>query len=322
MKRKEIVMVAAIIVLVVLALLAIAVYSVSNMFAKVVVFPNTHDYDDSRKQVMNHCSIDPLSVLENHKVEEFTYKSEFGYNLYGRIIWANEDVKFSDGKQRAVILSHGWTSNHITMLTYGKLYQEMGFTVIGFDHRYHGKSDKSVHCTMGLYESKDLVGLANFVRTKLPEDTIWGIQGESMGSASAMQAAPEIKWLSFLVEDCGFASMTKQMASTLDNKKLPHFPILNVGGAILKHRYGLDMAEVDATKAVAKLDIPMLLCQGDNDTFVPTKMIYDIYEAKKDNKRMQLFEGSKHAESIWDHTDQYRQVLKDFLTDFGIIPKA
>ena len=316
-------MIVAAIVIVVLVLLAIALYLVSNMFAKVVVFPNTRDYDFSRKQVLDHnCPIDPLSVLENHRVEEFTYPSEFGYQLYGRIIYANPDVHFPDGKQRVVILSHGWTSNHITMLTYGKLYQELGFSIVAFDHRYHGKSDKTAHCTMGLYESKDLIGLANFVRSKFPSDTIWGLQGESMGSATAMQAAPDIPFLSFLVEDCGYSSLKNQMAATLDSKKLPHFPILNIGGLILKRRYGLDMSQVDATKAVAKLDIPMLFCQGDSDTFVPTRLIYDIYEAKKDKKRMQLFEGSEHAESIWDHTDQYRQVLASFLSDYGIIPKS
>jgi len=88
---------------------------------------------------------------------------------------------------------------------------------------------------------------------------------------------------------------------------------------ILKTFYQLDMSKVDAVKAVAKIDVPMLFCQGDNDTFVPTRMIYDVYNAKKDKKRLQLFEGSKHAESIWDHTEQYAQVLHDFLKDYNVI---
>jgi len=312
-------MVVLIIVLVILLLLCVAVNAVAAMFAKMVALPNTHDYEYSRENVMKHCSIDPFSVLEGHDVEEFTYKSQFGYNLYGRIIRADKDVKFADGKQRAVILCHGWTSNHITMLTYGKLYQELGFSIVAYDHRFHGKSDRNVNCTMGLYESKDLIGLADFVRDKFPKDTIWGLQGESMGSATVMQAAPEIKWISFVCEDCGFSSVRGEMAATLDAKKLPHFPILNLGGVILKRKYGLDMKQVDARKTVARIDVPMLFCHGDSDTFVPTKMVYDVYNVKKDKKKMQLFEGSVHAESIWDHTDQYRKVLKDFLEEFKLI---
>ena len=315
-------MAAAIIITAVLLFVLVVCYLVANMFANIVVHPNVHTYEYSRDQVLLHkCSIDPLSVLEDHKVEEFTYHSEFGYDLRGRIIHADEKVSFPDGKQRAVILSHGWTSNHITMLTYGKLYQELGFNVIGYDHRYHGRSDKGpgAHCTMGYYEHKDLIGLANYVRQFFPEDTIWGIQGESMGSATAMMAAPEIPWLSFVVEDCGYSTMRKEMTDNLRSKHLPAFPILNMGNAILKKRYKMDMDMVTPEKSVERIEVPMLFCQGDHDTFVPTRFIYDVYNAKKDKKEMHLFKDSEHAESIWDHTDEYRQVLKDFLKKYEII---
>ena len=108
-------MVAAIIIAAVLLLLCIASYFAANVFANIVVHPDVHTYDYSRETVMKHCAIDPLSVLENHKVEEFRYKSEFGYELYGRIIRADGSVSFPDGRRRVVILCHGWTSNHITM---------------------------------------------------------------------------------------------------------------------------------------------------------------------------------------------------------------
>ena len=112
-------MVTVIIIVAVLLLLLVASYFMANMFANIVVHPDVHTYDYSRETVMKHCAIDPLSVLEGHKVEEFKYKSKFGYELYGRIIRANEDTSFPDGRRRVVILCHGWTSNHITMLTYG-----------------------------------------------------------------------------------------------------------------------------------------------------------------------------------------------------------
>ena len=63
----------------------------------------------------------------------------------------------------------------------------------------------------------------------------------------------------------------------------------------------------------------MLFCQGSADTFVPARMIHEVYGAKKDKKEIHVFENSEHAESIWDHTDEYRQVLKDFLTKYEVI---
>ena len=294
-------------------------YFAAAKFAKVVAMPYTSDYEKARQDRIKKSGFDLYSVLEGRKVEEFLYRSEFGYNLFGHIIYADESKHFKDGHQRVVILSHGWTSNHITMLAYGKIYLELGFSLVAFDHRFHGKSDKNVNCTMGLYESKDLVGLGNYVRNSFPEDTIWGLQGESMGSATVMQAAPDMKWLSFVVEDCGYSSVRGEMAATLDAKKLPHFPILNIGGAILKRRYNLDMSKVNAVESVPNIEVPMLFCHGDNDTFVPTKMVYDVYNAKKDKKHLQLYEGSTHAESIWDHPEQYKKVLEDFLKQYKII---
>jgi hypothetical protein len=294
-------------------------YFAAAKFAKVVAMPDISDYEKARQDRIKKSGFDLYSVLEGRKVEEFLYRSEFGYNIFGRIIYADESKHFKDGRQRVVILSHGWTSNHITMLAYGKIYLELGFSLVAFDHRFHGKSDKNVNCTMGLYESKDLIGLGNYVRNSFPKDTIWGLQGESMGSATVMQAAPDMKWLSFVVEDCGYSSVRGEMAATLDAKKLPHFPILNIGGAILKRRYNLDMSKVNAVESVPNIEVPMLFCHGDNDTFVPTKMVYDVYNAKKDKKHLQLYEGSTHAESIWDHPEQYKQVLEDFLKQYKII---
>ena len=48
-------------------------------------------------------------------------------------------------------------------------------------------------------------------------------------------------------------------------------------------------------------------------------MIHDVYGAKKDKKMMHLFEGSEHAESVWDHPEQYKEVLSSFLREYGII---
>lgn len=300
-------------------LLCLISYALAFKFAQIVAMPRTSDYEKARQDRIRKSGFDLYSVLEGRRIRDFTYRSEFGYNIFGRIIYADGTKPFKDGRQRVVILSHGWTSNHITMLIYGKIYLEMGFSLVAFDHRFHGKSDHSITCTMGLYESKDLIGLGNYVRKLFPEDTVWGLQGESMGATTVMQAAPDMKWLSFVVEDCGYSGVRAQMAASLDSRKLPHFPILNIGGAILKHRYGLDMDKVDAIASVARTETPMLFCHGDSDTFVPTKMVYDVYNAKKDNKQMQLFEGSTHAESIWDHTEQYKQVLESFLKQYKII---
>lgn len=312
-------MVAGIIIAVVAIALLALVWLASSMFAEQVAHPRVltveHVVDTVRKQA----NMDVEAFLSDHRVEQFTYHSELGYDLRGRIIYSSKTSP--EDPQRTVILCHGYTSNSRSMLPYGRLYMDLGFNLVIYDHRWHGESDRNGNCfcTMGLHESEDLVGLASYVRQFFPKDTIWGLHGESMGSATVMMAAPDIENLSFVVEDCGFSTMRGQMQATLRGYHLPDFPFLTIGDSLLRGRYNLDMDKVRPVDCVARTTVPMLFCHGDSDSFVPTAMVHELFCAKKDRKVLQLFEGSSHAMSVLDHPGQYREVLENFLKQYGII---
>lgn len=309
-------MVAIIIVASVIALLAILTYLVSNLFAEMVAHPKVMSKQQCYDQMKEHNSVNPDEVVAGLKQEPFTYHSQFGYDLRGFVVRTNKATE----RQKAVILCHGYTGAHYLMLAYGKHYLDMGFDLVLYDHRGHGISDRgpNTYCTMSCLEAVDLVGLAQYVKRFFNDDCIIGLHGESMGSATVMQAAPQLKDIAFVVEDCGFSSMRGQMEASLRNFHLPNFPYLTLGSAILKHRYNLDIDTVRPVDCVKDIQVPMLFCHGDNDHFVPTAMVYDVYNAKLDKKEIHLFKGSEHAQSIRDHFEEYKDVLKDFLTKYEI----
>ena len=59
----------------------------------------------------------------------------------------------------------------------------------------------------------------------------------------------------------------------------------------------------------------MLFIHGNADTFVPTEMVYRLYDSKPSKKSLWIANGAQHAESYLTHKDEYLQQLKDFLAD-------
>ena len=63
----------------------------------------------------------------------------------------------------------------------------------------------------------------------------------------------------------------------------------------------------------------MYFAHGDKDGFVPTYMVYQLYDAKNGFKMIDLYKDSKHAVSIVEHYQQYYKNLSNFLYQARII---
>ena len=59
--------------------------------------------------------------------------------------------------------------------------------------------------------------------------------------------------------------------------------------------------------------VPMLFIHGDADTFVPTWMVYPLYEAKPEPKELWIVPGATHAMSYKDYPQEYTEHVKKFV---------
>lgn len=315
---------ALVIALIVVGLFIVVMAVGITFFIKMMCRPNVHTHQEGM-EAMKACGFDCAEFENTHPHEEFSFKSPRGYTLKG-LIYRNENETGNENgheagdeakgaRQKAVILVHGYTGSYSTMYPYAKMMYDLGFNVIVYDHRGHGYSDKGKDqfCSMGYFESMDLIDLFYYIKPRFKDDCIWGILGESMGAGTVMQTAWQIKELSFAIEDCGYSCMIKQAKSIMNSKHVPAFPMLYLGNLIIKMHFKFSLYDINAIEAMKKTDIPMLFCHGDADTFVPTQMVYEVYNAKKDKKTLQLYAGSPHARSLLEHTEQYYQVVEDFL---------
>jgi fermentation-respiration switch protein FrsA (DUF1100 family) len=88
---------------------------------------------------------------------------------------------------------------------------------------------------------------------------------------------------------------------------------VNVTGYI---RGGFSYRKASAVEQVKKSNTPIFFIHGGNDTLVPTKMVYPLYEAANCEKRLLVVDGAEHAESAYTLGAQYWLYVENFLDSY------
>ena len=145
------------------------------------------------------------------------------------------------------------------------------------------------------------------------------VHGISMGAATTMMVSGEELPASVkcFVEDCGYTSVWDQFAKELRGQfSLPTFPLLHVASWLCELRYGWNFREASALEQVARCDRPMLFIHGGADDFVPTRMVYPLYEAKPGEKELWVVPGAAHARSYHDNPEEYTRRVGAFVEKY------
>ncbi|EKC72591.1 alpha/beta hydrolase [human gut metagenome] len=66
----------------------------------------------------------------------------------------------------------------------------------------------------------------------------------------------------------------------------------------------------------AKCQLPMLFIHGDKDTYVPTWMVYPLYEAKPEPKELWIVPGAAHALSYKENKQEYTDKVRKFVGQY------
>ena len=216
--------------------------------------------------------------------------------------------------QTAVIV-HGYTDNAIRMLMIGYLYHhDLRYNILLPDLRYAGQSD-GTHIQMGWNDRLDVLRWMEVANHIFGGNTQMVVHGISMGAATTMMLAgePQQAYTKCFVEDCGYTSVWEQFSKELNEQfHLPDFPLLYVASSLCKMRYGWDFQEANALKQVRKCHLPMLFIHGDADDYVPTWMVYEVYDVKPQPKELWVVPCAAHAASYHDNREEYTSRIKAF----------
>lgn len=217
------------------------------------------------------------------------------------------------GSPKTALVLHGWRGCSIDFLFLARMYErDFGYNVVVPDFHAHGQSDGDA-IGMGWHDRKDMLHWMQLFVT----DTMV-VHGVSMGGATTMMMSAEkmpegVKNVRF-IDDCGYTSVWDEFVGELKKQfGLSEFPMMYTGSLLCKALYGWSFEEASALKQVERSDYPMLFIHGDRDTFVPTEMVYRLYEAKSSKKELWITSNTVHALSYRNHRDEYISRVRAFL---------
>ena len=225
-------------------------------------------------------------------------------------------IPAKEASKKVVIIAHGYSGSNRDMAPWAKLFYGMGFNLLLPDARGHGESEGD-YIGFGWHERKDYVLWIDQLIEKLGSDSEIVLYGLSMGGATVMNVSGEDlpANVKAVVEDCGYSSVSKEMAHQLKLMyKLPHYPIIPLTSFVTKIKAGFWFGEANPEKQVQKSQLPILFIHGDQDTFVPTRMAFDLYQAAAGPKELYIVPEAKHAYGYVTNKDEYRFRIERFLT--------
>jgi fermentation-respiration switch protein FrsA (DUF1100 family) len=251
--------------------------------------------------------------VESQKYETWNLITEDGLKLTAYYIAAKVETN------KTVILAHGYTSRGKDMGSFAKFYYEkLDYNVLMPDDRGHGNSEGN-YIGFGWPDRKDYVNWIRMIVDKVGVNAQIVLHGISMGGATVMMVSGEAlpKQVKAIVEDCGYTSVYDELQYQLKRMyHLPSFPILHATSLLSKIRAGYYFKEATALNQVQKNKLPMLFIHGDEDTFVPTEMVWKLYDACTSDKDIYIVKGAGHGMAYGTDKLVYEQKVTDFLSSF------
>ena len=232
-------------------------------------------------------------------------------------------IRSTKANGRTAVVVHGYTNNSIDMLHIARIYnKEMHYNIMLPDLHGHGLTGGN-DIQMGW---KDRIDVLKWIEMAPKTVGISAdsmrivVHGISMGAATTMCVSGEKtpKYVRCFVEDCGYTSAWDEFKHELHGRySLPAFPLLYTASWLTKAKYGWSFKEASPLKQVAKCTKPMLFIHGDKDTFVPTWMVYPLYETKPHPKKLWIAPGSGHAFAYRDHRKEYIKKVEEFVNQYN-----
>ncbi|MCM3340931.1 alpha/beta hydrolase [Paenibacillus sp. MER TA 81-3] len=241
---------------------------------------------------------------------EWSMTSNDGLKLHAYYLAAAQQT------DKTVIIAHGYSGHAEQMGHLAQMYRDvLGYNVLLPDARGHGKSEGN-YIGFGWPERKDYVKWIDKVIEHTGDQAQIVLHGVSMGGATVMMTSgedlpPNVK---AIVEDCGYTSVTDELTYQLQRMyHLPSVPIVQTTSLLTKIRAGYSFGEASALEQIKKSKTPMLFIHGGADLFVPTEMVYELYENGPAQKKMLIVPGAGHGMARQTDPEGYDREVAQFI---------
>ncbi|MCT4779990.1 MULTISPECIES: alpha/beta hydrolase [Exiguobacterium] len=199
-----------------------------------------------------------------------------------------------------------------------RLYHEqLGYNV--FVPARQGIAPSTGTLNYGWIDRLDLINWTN----QLIEET--GTQhvlyhGVGVGGATALLAAGETtvpKQVKVVIAEGSYARLDDWFhALAKANLSYPAGPSLAAASIFNKMQQDFFYGDVSVTRQTSQIRIPALFIHGTDDTIVPSRMVYELYQAKPGIKQLYPVRGAGHGETYSTNPENYEKRLRLFVQPF------
>lgn len=320
MKKKMI-----IIVLIILILLSIILFCIGNFFYNLAVNSNKDKTFIKESQDLGSSDIEEGSIEFSDTTQKRTYeiRKKWAQNNYiEENIKSYDNLKlqgyyFENTGNDYIIVVHGYASEAFDMVNPIHQFYKEGYHVLAPDCRGHGKSEGD-YIGMGWHDRKDIISWIEHILQKNENANIM-LYGVSMGGATVMMTAGEDlpSNVKCIIEDCGYTNAKEEFSYQIGRMyNLPRFPIIDLASIVTKIRAGYFFSEASSITQLKKAKVPILFIHGDQDTFVPFDMVYDLYDATPSEKQLYIVENAGHGESAYIEGENYWNTIYEFMKQY------
>jgi len=254
-----------------------------------------------------HENKDWLGAKEN---EHITIKSRDDLTLHADMYFSGSDT------DTIVLMSHGYTSTGWdSCSTIGAYFVKKGYDALIVDNRAHGKSEGD-YVGFGILDRYDLQKWIDYINERFDGKKNILLYGVSMGGATVLMTAGfgELKNVKAIIADCAFTSPYEVFGHIMERDyHMPKKLVMGINSKITRKKAGYGFNDYSTLDALKNTSIPILFVHGSEDTFVPTDMSRENYEAYNGPKQLLIMENAGHAASYYENAELYEKTIEEFL---------
>lgn len=224
----------------------------------------------------------------------------------------------NEESDKVIIAIHGYHSYNMREYAYYiKFYHDLGFHILLPDNRAHGLSEGKF-IGFGWLDRLDCIRWITKTKKYFNKDLQIALHGISMGSATVLMASGEEldDDVKCIISDCGFSDVIEEFKYKLKLSHVPYRSILFISNLLSRLRVGYTFKDASTINQVKKSKTPTLFIHGDQDDFVPTYMVYDLYNACSAEKDLFIVEGAGHAQSYVKNPKLWEDTVTNFMKQY------
>ncbi len=263
--------------------------------------------------------------------EEVAFKSEDGLNLKGWYIPSNSD-KLIIFTHPSPFTRYGFSTKHqpffkisnieVELLRTVKHLHDAGYSVLSFDFRNHGESDKGNggFTGIGMFEWQDVIGAVNYVNSRddLKVKDL-AFVSHCLGANSTIRAISErpelFKRLKCLtaIQPISTDVLTKNTIQDMYPIFAGLYKSINKKAKVFTGMYFEDMAP---TKYIKDLHMPVFYVQVKSDPWTQPSDVQKFYDMTKSEKDLLWIEGDLKRFDGYNYFGDHPEKLLAFLKKY------